>query len=100
MPYYVTEDAEGCAGYGVVKEDGELIGCHLTQQDAIDQMVAVSLDEGMEPGGMLEEREMSAPISTLRMAAPGIKLLRSPLRRRSHRLRRHPRQDHARRPPH
>jgi HK97 family phage prohead protease len=75
MPYYVTEDAEGCAGYGVVKEDGELIGCHLTQQDAIDQMVAVSLDEGMEPGGMLEEREMSAPISTLRMAAPGIKLL-------------------------
>jgi HK97 family phage prohead protease len=75
MPYYVTEDAEGCAGYGVVKEDGELIGCHLTQQDAIDQMVAISLDEGIEPGGMLEEVEMSAPISTLRMAAPGIKLL-------------------------
>jgi HK97 family phage prohead protease len=75
MPYYVTEDAEGCAGYGVVKENGELIGCHLTQQDAIDQMVAISLDEGIEPGGMLEEVEMSAPISTLRMAAPGIKLL-------------------------
>jgi hypothetical protein len=75
MPYYVTEEAEGCAGYGVVKEDGELIGCHLTQQDAIDQMVAISLDEGIEPGGMLEEVEMSAPITTLRMAAPGIKLL-------------------------
>jgi hypothetical protein len=75
MPYYVTEDAEGCAGYGVVKEDGELIGCHLTQQDAIDQMVAISLDEGIEPGGMLREVEMTAPMSTLRMAAPGIKLL-------------------------
>jgi HK97 family phage prohead protease len=77
MPYYVTEDAEGCAGYGVVKEDGELIGCHLTQQDAIDQMVAISLDEGIEPGGMLEEIEVesASPISTLRMAAPGIKLL-------------------------
>jgi hypothetical protein len=75
MPYYVTEDAEGCAGYGVVKEDGELIGCHLTQQDAIDQMVAISVDEGIEPGGMLEEVEMSAPTTTLRMAAPGIKLL-------------------------
>jgi hypothetical protein len=77
MPYYVTEEAEGCAGYGVVKGDGELIGCHLTQQDAIDQMVAISLDEGIEPGGMLEEIEVesASPISTFRMAAPGIKLL-------------------------
>jgi HK97 family phage prohead protease len=77
MPYYVTEDAEGCAGYGVVKEDGELIGCHLTQQDAIDQMVAISLDEGIEPGGMLEEIEVESaqPIPTLRFTAAGITIL-------------------------
>jgi HK97 family phage prohead protease len=77
MPYYVTEDAEGCAGYGVVKEDGELIGCHLTQQDAIDQMVAISLDEGIEPGGMLEEIEVesSGPVPTLRFTAAKINVL-------------------------
>ena len=77
MPYYVTEEAEGCAGYGVVKEDGELIGCHLTQQDAIDQMVAISLDEGIEPGGMLEEIEVESaqPIPTLRFTAAGITIL-------------------------
>lgn len=77
MPYYVTEDAEGCAGYGVVKEDGELIGCHLTQQDAIDQMVAISLDEGIEPGGMLEEIEVESagPVPTLRFNASGISIV-------------------------
>lgn len=57
MPYYVTEEAEGCAGYAVVKDDGEVLGCHLTQQDAVDQMVAISLEEGIEPGGFLEEEE-------------------------------------------
>lgn len=77
MPYYVTEDAEGCAGYGVVKEDGELIGCHLTQQDAIDQMVAISLDEGIEPGGMLEEIEVESAgsVPTLRFNASGISIV-------------------------
>jgi hypothetical protein len=74
MPYYVTEEAEGCAGYGVVKEDGELIGCHLTQQDAIDQMVAVSIDEGIEPGGFLEEEEPEkmTPMSASNYSGPTI----------------------------
>lgn len=53
MPYFVTGRGEtaGCAGYAVVKEDGEVIGCHTSRQDAVDQMVAVSLAEGIEPGG-------------------------------------------------
>jgi HK97 family phage prohead protease len=53
MPYFVTEENQhpDCTGYGVVKDDGELIGCHTTQQSAVDQMVAVSLAEGIEPGG-------------------------------------------------
>jgi HK97 family phage prohead protease len=57
MPYYVTDEAEDCAGWAVIKENGEIIGCHLMKQDAIDQMVAVSTDEGMEPGGELVEIE-------------------------------------------
>ena len=34
-----------------VKEDGEVLACHETEQSATDQMIAVSLAEGLEPGG-------------------------------------------------
>ena len=51
MPYFITDKAEGCAGWATTKDDGEVIGCHTTKQDAIDQMVAVSIAEDMEPGG-------------------------------------------------
>ena len=59
MPYYITKDAEDCAGWAVVTADMEIQGCHLLKQDAIDQMVAISNEEGIEPGGELEiEDEM------------------------------------------
>lgn len=51
MPYFITDTAEGCSGWATIKDDGEVIGCHTTKQDAIDQMVAVSIAEDMEPGG-------------------------------------------------
>jgi len=51
MPYFITDKAESCSGWATVKEDGEVIGCHTSKQEAIDQMVAVSLAEGIEPGG-------------------------------------------------
>jgi HK97 family phage prohead protease len=51
MPYFITNDEPTCAGWATVKENGEVIGCHMTKQEAVDQMVAVSLSEGMEPGG-------------------------------------------------
>lgn len=51
MPYYITDKLESCNGWAVVKDDGEALGCHTTKQGAIDQMVAISLDEGIEPGG-------------------------------------------------
>ena len=54
MPYFITKDSEDCAGWAVVKEDGEMLGCHLLKQDAVDQMVAISQEEGIEPGGELE----------------------------------------------
>lgn len=64
MPYYITKDAEDCAGWAVVKEDMEQLGCHLTKSAAIEQMVAISNEEGIEPGGELEieddDMEMSA----------------------------------------
>ncbi len=51
MPYFISQSNPDCNGWAVEKEDGEVIGCHTTKQDAIDQMVAVSIAEGMEPGG-------------------------------------------------
>jgi hypothetical protein len=51
MPYFITDKSPDCAGWATIKEDGEVIGCHETKQAAIDQMVAVSIAEGMEPGG-------------------------------------------------
>ena len=61
MPYFITDKQTDCAGWATVKEeDGELVtvGCHETKQDAIDQMIAVSLEEDMEPGG---ERNLNGP---------------------------------------
>ena len=51
MPYYITDKAPGCSGWATIKEDGEVMGCHTTKQAAIDQMVAISIAEDMQPGG-------------------------------------------------
>lgn len=58
VPYYISDKAQDCSGWAVTKEDGEVIGCHTTKQGAIDQMVAVSIAENIEPGG---ERNESGP---------------------------------------
>jgi len=51
MPYFITDSSPDCSGWATIKDDGEVIGCHQTKQDAIDQMIAVSIAENMEPGG-------------------------------------------------
>jgi len=48
MPYYITDQAAGCAGWATVKEDGEVMGCHDTKQAAIDQALAIAQAEGSE----------------------------------------------------
>jgi len=58
MPYFITDTSPDCDGWATIKDDGEVIGCHETKQAAIDQMVAVSIAEGMEPGG---ERNLDGP---------------------------------------
>ena len=54
MPYYITDEKEGCSGWAVVKSNMEQEGCHETKQQAIRQMVALSLAEGIEPGGEID----------------------------------------------
>ena len=56
MPYFISKENPECSGWAVEKDDGEVIGCHQTKQDAIDQMVAVSIAEEMEPGGERAEQ--------------------------------------------
>lgn len=52
MPYYITKNHPDCkGGWATVNGDYELKGCHKTKQDAIDQMVAISQAEDVEPGG-------------------------------------------------
>jgi HK97 family phage prohead protease len=73
MPYYITKDAEDCAGWAVVTSDMEIQGCHLMKQDAIDQMVAISNEEGIEPGGELEIEEED-DMEEMQAAAKPVKL--------------------------
>ena len=44
MPYYITDKSEECSGWAVIKDDGEVLGCHDTKESAIDQAVAISID--------------------------------------------------------
>lgn len=56
MPYYISDTQSDCSGWATIKADTpeatpETIGCHQVKDDAIDQMVAVSLSEDVEPMG-------------------------------------------------
>ena len=50
MPYFISDQTD-CPEWAVVKEDGVVITCQPTKQEAIDQMVALSIAEEIEPGG-------------------------------------------------
>jgi HK97 family phage prohead protease len=48
MPYFIEQVA---TGWNTVKDDGEVLGKHKTKAQAIAQMVAISLAEGIAVGG-------------------------------------------------
>ena len=77
MPYFITQDSPDCSGWAVVKDDGEVMGCHTTKGDAVDQMVAISLAEGIEPGGERSEQrqvDLTVPQYIRDAAARGLEL--------------------------
>jgi len=51
-PYFISENTD-CPDWAVVKEDGSVVSCQDSKQSAIDQMIALSLAEELEPGGEL-----------------------------------------------
>lgn len=58
MPYGISQSQSDCAQWATVKQEADgsftTIGCHTTKQDAIDQMVVVSLSEQIDPLGQVD----------------------------------------------
>lgn len=47
MPYHVGEKgSNGCKGYPAVKDDGTVMGCHETKEQAASQIYAINQSEG------------------------------------------------------
>ena len=55
MPYFVSDKQSDCSSWATVKQENDgsytTLKCHDNKQDAVDQMVAISIAEEMEPGG-------------------------------------------------
>ena len=67
MPYGISNNQNDCSGWATVKEESDgsytTMACHDTKQGAIDQMVAISISEDMQPLGEVNSRsQMSKKI--------------------------------------
>lgn len=62
MPYGISQNQSDCSNWAAVVREPNgsytTIGCHVSKQDAIDQMVAASLNEETEPLGEVGKRSM------------------------------------------
>lgn len=46
MPWHIEQDHPECSGFAVVKdEDMEVVGCHRTEAQALDQLAALNIAE-------------------------------------------------------
>lgn len=61
MPFGISEQQTDCAGWATVKRETDgsytTIGCHENKQDAIDQMVVVSMSEDIAPLGEIRQED-------------------------------------------
>ena len=61
MPYGISNTQEGCGNWATVKEIAEdiyeTVFCHTSKQDAIDHMIALSMEEDIEPLGDVNTEE-------------------------------------------
>ena len=80
MPYGISNTQSDCSGWATVKEESDgsftTVGCHETKQDAIDQMVAVSIAEDIDPLGEVRAVDLSVPSFIQANAERGLKYLR------------------------
>jgi len=68
MPYFIEQVP---TGWNTVKDDGEVLGEHKTKAEAIAQMVAISLAEGIPVGGerAVDPNESFSPPAGVAVAA-------------------------------
>lgn len=63
MPYGISNKQSDCSNWATVKKESDgsytTVTCHDNKQDAIDQMVAMSIAEEIEPLGQVGERKMA-----------------------------------------
>jgi len=65
MPYSVgAQNSNGCSGYPVVKEGGEVMGCHKTEADATAQVRALYAAEADKADGPNSVNPSSTPNPT------------------------------------
>jgi HK97 family phage prohead protease len=80
MPYGISDTQGDCSGWATVKEESDgsytTLSCHDNKQDAIDQMVAVSIAEDMQPLGEVRAVDLSVPSFIQANAERGLKYLR------------------------
>ena len=79
MPYFISDKQGDCSGWATVKQENDgsytTLSCHDNKQDAIDQMVAVSISEDIEPGGEVRAVDLKVPQFIRDNAARGLKYL-------------------------
>jgi HK97 family phage prohead protease len=79
MPYGISDNQSDCSGWAAVKEESDgsftTIGCHESKQDAISQMVAVSIAEEIQPLGEVRAVDLTVPQFIRDNAARGLKYL-------------------------
>ena len=61
-PYYIEENNPGCAlgEWATVKEDGEVMGCHMSKDEAIEQGVAIAVSEDSTFEGERSEKRLDS----------------------------------------
>lgn len=64
MPFGISTTQPDCSTWATVKRESDgsytTIGCHASKQDAIDQMVVVSMSEDIDPIGDVSSRAVSS----------------------------------------
>ena len=78
MPYYISTKQTDCADWATVKKETDgtytTIGCHKNKQDAIDQMIAISLEEDIAPQGEVRSVNLAPPEYMRAAARRGLRL--------------------------
>lgn len=59
MPFGISQSQDDCNGWATVKQEADgsfvTVACHQTKQDAVDQMLAISFNEDIEPLGQVDK---------------------------------------------